>query len=322
MAFDFPDIAVFDILVRRSYSHAACWRDPNIARKTQTMAPPMDMETYAAQATSFKEAKFQLNRRIAKQLVAQDGFDELAIARSNLERDYKFTFNPVPLALHVVAYTCPDQEQLRQMIHSIILADRKCSDPDKYMPRQERLDAIMSHKCFGDVNPPRNFMGEPGTSSKQCAWNHDVGENYQWVLNPTHFNGFRHRGIPGIYHFTFANQMADRRAKTPKTYSPQTPVEDAYNIILQHHVKDGRHRGRDATYGPISKVTACITKELVSDFCNNCPGCKDRVQASQVGHQKRKEDGTEGCKKKIPPYLQDGKFSLFLTVSSHCLTFE
>ena len=85
--------------------------------------------------------------------------------------------------------------------------------------------------------------------------------------------------------------------------------EETYEIIINCHLKeDGDHRGRDATFHACQRETTAITKEMVTDFIDNCRGCEGRLIKQKEGRSKgveveraRKGGNLEKRKSLTPP---------------------
>lgn len=209
------------------------------------------------------------------------------------------------MELQVFAEKTVSRADFLKLTLNIISVESKSKDPEWNLPRQERLDFVTQelqrfhHDTLSSTDPtsvPK--LHKHATDYKYLSsYNRESWGADSYLVEHGHVDpdklyqlrGLARRRIE-IYRTKSAKAVQDNTdLPVLPVLSPAIATEHAYNIILRAHfdVATGAHCGRDITFGKVSAVTSCITKDMVGAYCEMCPGCRPRRKNAQLGHLKR-----------------------------------
>lgn len=162
--------------------------------------------------------------------------------------------------------------QFYDILQVLLTANKRNRDYDKSLPRQARIDAIIAELATRDTNPP------PGYSGQKATWKHEVKSLFRKTETFAPWGAI----VTTLYRNPTTKDLEENRPPVPIT-----PAENAYAIIVNSHLENGHHLGRDATFAKVSTASGSITKEMVNSFVKACPGCSERTKAAQMAYTKR-----------------------------------
>lgn len=221
----------------------------------------------------------------------------------------------------------PSQAKFMDVLARMYLTLDKMKD--KFMPTKARLSEYQAQ------------LETPDSTRHDAAWRHYTKTTFEYFSQPTE-HPISGNVVHGLYKKLTPNQVklfsqmkatgdliyagtplqismeSDPRQavayrKTSPVHASVTSFEDSYNIIVDAHVKKIQlpgadpHHGRDATFSIVSGISSTITKEVVFQFVQICPGCTVRSaktsKARALGLQTQRlreaaAGGTPKCKRK------------------------
>ncbi|KAH7393296.1 hypothetical protein BKA64DRAFT_709645 [Cadophora sp. MPI-SDFR-AT-0126] len=196
------------------------------------------------------------------------------------------------------------------IVGSYVIENKKSRNIQITLPTRSYIEAIIKQKSvegfryYDDPAKQNSFKHEcerdfsyKAASPFENDCQYDVVESTQ--LEQLHGTLYKNINMENVEAKKFVYNWHAAEPEIRKIQAPVTPIEEIRILWIAAHLKpksdkNGRqelneqslpkfvHLGRDATYERLIRgLSSEISKDLVNKFIKRCPGCQDRVNASE-----------------------------------------